>query len=60
MVLHCVVVAFLALGAAILTAHDRALFGATALMGEKKEEIEIKWSLMINWRLDIKERRCIK
>ena len=33
MVLHCIVIAFLALGAAILTAHDRALLGWIALIG---------------------------
>ena len=34
MVLHCIVIAFLALGAAILTAHDRALLGWIALIGK--------------------------
>ena len=35
MVLHCVVIAFLALGAAILTAHGRGILGSLSLLGEK-------------------------
>ena len=33
MVLHCIVIAFLALGAAILTAHDRYVLGTVSLLG---------------------------
>ena len=35
MVLHCIVVAFLTLGAAILTAHDKPLLGWAALFCKK-------------------------
>ena len=33
MVLHCVVIAFLALGAAILSAHGRGIIGSISLLG---------------------------
>ena len=36
MVLHCVVIAFLALGAAILSAHGRGILGSLSLLGKYK------------------------
>ena len=42
MVLHCIVIAFLALGAAILTAHDRALLGWIALIGRSTSMLSLR------------------
>ena len=36
MVLHCIVTAFLALGAAILSAHGRGVLGFFSLLGKNK------------------------